>query len=91
MYRYRRKVQDDEGENVDAAGGDQRRHDRSPLAVDRVDDAGWKSLGEGGEERLEEENADLRADVDALFAQVQRSIVNLPGRRTVTGDSLGQG
>ncbi|MCY1376571.1 hypothetical protein D9M69_640720 [compost metagenome] len=30
-------------------------------------------------------------DVDALFAQVQRSIVNLPGRRTVTGDSLGQG
>ncbi|MCY1251342.1 hypothetical protein D9M72_650960 [compost metagenome] len=30
-------------------------------------------------------------DIDTLLAQRQRSIVNLPGRRSVTGDSLGQG
>ncbi|MCY1375823.1 hypothetical protein D9M69_632660 [compost metagenome] len=30
-------------------------------------------------------------DIDTLLAQRQRSIVNPPGCRSVTGDSLGQG
>ena len=62
----------DEGENVDAAGGDQRRHDRFPLAVDRVDDAGRKSLGEGGEKRLEEEDAVLRRFDDHRISHDER-------------------
>ena len=61
-----------EGEDVDAAGGDKRADDRSPLAVDRVDDPWWKGRGEGGEERLEEEDAVLRRLEDHRVAHDER-------------------
>ncbi|MNL15428.1 hypothetical protein D3C87_1364130 [compost metagenome] len=49
----------------------------------RVDDGYW---------RVEIRVANRQQqDIDTLLAQLKRSIVNLPGRRSVTGDSLGQG
>ncbi|MNR52671.1 hypothetical protein D3C85_1725530 [compost metagenome] len=45
-----------------------------------------------GQRRVEIRIADRQQQhIDALLAQFQRSIVNLPGCRSVTGDSLGQG